>query len=45
VQTIVEDGAAAELAGSPANLAARDTVFVMAGTPQDLTDAVPGPAG
>lgn len=35
----------AKLAGSPANLVARDTVFVMAGLPHDLTHAVPGPAG
>lgn len=34
MQTIVGDGAAAQ-----------DIVFVTAGTPQDLTDAVPGPAG
>jgi 3-hydroxyisobutyrate dehydrogenase len=34
-----------KLAGSPANLVARDIVFVMAGLPHDLTDAVPGPVG
>jgi hypothetical protein len=45
VQTIVEDGAASKAAGSPADLAARDIVFVTAGTPQHLTDAVLGPAG
>lgn len=35
----------AKLAGSPADLAARDIVFITVGTPQDLTDAVLGPGG
>lgn len=34
-----------KLAGSPADLAAREIVFITVGTPQDLTDAVLGPGG
>ena len=35
----------AKVAGSPADLATRDIVFVTVGTPQDLIDAVLGPGG
>jgi len=37
--------AGAKVAGSAAELAARDIVFVTVGTPQDLLDAVLGPGG
>jgi 3-hydroxyisobutyrate dehydrogenase-like beta-hydroxyacid dehydrogenase len=38
-------GLGAKLTGSAAGLAECDIVFAMVGTPQDLTDAVLGPAG